>query len=359
IGKEKFVQSNLVVGLDANIGGRTAEFAGFEERSVAVLNPEFGWGFYNQRDIDANMSNAAYQSGWKERTILLAAYFQNQIKIGEKFSVLLGARVESHDYQIDNYDLVSNEVTSKDSLDSFEFLPRAGIVYNPNQSTSIYYGYSQGFIPQWGSNTGSGGPFPPEKSRQHEIGVKKEWLNQRLITTLALYHIQKYDVLAPDPNDENGILLTQIDNVFSKGLEFTVQGKVTKSTDLIFNYSYNEATTPGDSGFDGFPSGWFPQAPNHNLNLWAKYTISNGLFKNVGVGAGFNYLSKRTTYTPGFELPAFTTVDAALSYKVKNFNLSANFYNLTNVTYWNGAYGPSNLWPGNPRSFRLTIGHVF
>lgn len=357
--QDKFIKNNLVIGIDANLGGRTAEYAGFQEKYVSVMNPEFGWGYYNQNDINNNMASATYQSGWNQRTLLLAGYFQNQMSIGKKVKLLLGGRFESHNYLTDYFDLVTKEETFRDSLNALQFLPRAGIVYNPNESTAIYYGYSQGFQPQWGSNTGSGGPFPPEKSRQHEIGVKKEWLNQRLITTLAFYHIQKFDVLAPDPTDTNGVRLIQIENVYSKGVEFTAQGKITKGLDLIFNYSYNEARTPGDAGYDGFPAGWFPNAPNTNLNLWAKYTLTDGKLKNLGFGAGFNYLSKRTTYTPGFEIPEFTTVDAAISYKIKGLNLSANIYNITNTKYWNGAYGPSNLWPGNPTSFRLTVGYVF
>lgn len=357
--QEKFIKNNLVIGVDANIGGRTAEFATLGERYVSVMNPEFGWGFYNQKDVNNNLAAASYQSGWNERTILLAGYFQNQISIGNKFKLLLGGRFESHDFKTDYFDLVTKAETSRDSLKATQFLPRAGIVYNPNESTAIYYGYSQGFIPQYGSNTASGGPFPPEKSRQHEIGIKKEWLNQRFITTLAFYHIQKYDVLAPDPTDANGVRLIQIENVYSKGVEFSAQGKITKGLDLIFNYSYNEARTPGDAGYDYFPEGWFPNAPNTNINLWAKHTVSSGILKNLGFGGGFNYLSKRTTYTPGFEIPEFTTVDAAVNYKIKGLNLSANIYNIANTKYWNGAYGPSNLWPGNPRSFRLTVGYVF
>jgi iron complex outermembrane receptor protein len=358
--QDKFVKNNLVIGIDANLYYRTAAYAKLGERYVSVLNPDFGWGFYNKDEVYSNMANASYQSGWNERTVLLAGYIQNQMSIGKKIKLLLGGRIESHNFNTDYFDLITKAETSRDSLNATQFLPRAGIVYNPNESTAIYYGYSQGFIPQFGSFGGTaGGPFPPEKSRQHEIGIKKEWLNQRLITTLAFYHIQKYDVLAPDPTDTNGVRLIQIENVYSKGVELSVQGKITKGLDLIFNYSYNEARTPGDSGYDGFSSGWFPQAPNHNSNLWVKYTIPNGAFKNLGFGVGFNHLSKRTTYTQGFEIPEFTTFDASISYKIKGLNFSANIYNLSNTKYWNGAYGPSNLWPGNPRSFRLTIGYIF
>jgi iron complex outermembrane recepter protein len=359
LAKDNFVSHNIAVGLDANIGGKTAEYAGFETRIVKVDNPEFGWGFYTQSDFDANMATAEYQSGWREQTRYLAGYVQDQISIGEKFKLLLGGRFESHKFNIDNYDLVTEASTSKDSLYANQFLPRVGLVFNPNKTTAVYYSYAQGFQPQYGSNGGQGGPFAPEKSRQHELGFKKEWFNHRLITTVALYEIQKFDVLAQDPNDSNGLRLIQIDNVFSKGIEFSAQGKVTNNFDLILNYTYNEARTPGDSGFDGYPAGWFPNAPNTNVNFWGKYTFENGMLKNVGIGAGCNYLGKRSTYIPEFEVPEYTTFDAAISYKLKNYSINANVFNLTNVRYYNGAYSPANLWPGNPLSFRLSVGYVF
>ncbi|MCU0416009.1 MAG: TonB-dependent receptor [Cytophagaceae bacterium] len=359
LGKDKFIKNNLVFGIDANIGGRTAEYAGFQERIVSVWNPSFGWGFYDKNSIQQNMSTASYQSGWNERTILLASYIQDQISIGEKIKVLLGGRLESHNFKTDYFDLVSKQETSRDSLSATQFLPRVGLVYQPIKDIAFYYSYSEGFQPQWASNIAGGGPFTPERSRQHEVGVKKEWLENRLLTTIALYHIQKYDVLAPDPTDTNGLRLVQISNVYSKGIELSVQGKVSKELNVIANYSYNEARTPGDSGYDGFPAGWFPNAPNHNGNIWMKYTFSKGIFKNVGIGSGINYVGKRTTYTPGFEIPSFTTIDAAISYNYNKFNFGFNIYNIGNTTYWNGAYGPSNLWPGNPTSFRFSVGYIF
>jgi iron complex outermembrane recepter protein len=353
------IKHTAVIGIDANLGGRTAEYAGFEERIVSVLNPEFGWGLYSQDAIYNQLASATYQSGWKEETILLATYFQDQISISEKIKILLGGRVETHNYETYYFDLDTRSETFRDSLDAVQFLPRAGFVYKTSPSSSIYYGYFQGFQPQWGSNTGAGGPFAPEKSRQHEVGFKKEWMNNKLITTLALYHIQKLDVLAPDPSDADGIRLIQISNVYSKGIELSVQGKILESIDINANYTYNEATTPGDAGYDYFPAGWFPNAPNTNVNLWTKYKFQTGPLKRVGVGAGFNYLSKRSTYTPGFEIPEFSTIDATINYQISGLNLSANIYNITNTRYWNGAYGPSNLWPGNPRSFRFTVVYVF
>jgi outer membrane receptor protein involved in Fe transport len=50
--------------------------------------------------------------------------------------------------------------------------------------------------------------------------------SDRLSASVALYHIRKYDVLAPDPADPNGFRIIQIDEVYSRGVELTVQGRV-------------------------------------------------------------------------------------------------------------------------------------
>jgi iron complex outermembrane receptor protein len=352
------VKHQTVFGIDGTLDGRTIQgYATLATQRVYLPNPDFSWATYDdspaalQRAIDAG----EYVAGWEERTTLVAAYFQDQITFSEKWKALVGGRIERHAYRNRYFDLLSRETTSTDTLSAFAFSPRAGLVFQPNRKVSIYASYTQGFQPQYGSNRGSGGPFPPEKSRQYEVGTKTEWLGGRLLGTVAAYYIQKYDVLAPDPTDPDGLRLLQIDNVVSKGIEASLQGQLTPRLNVIANYAYNEATTPGDAGFDFNAAGWFPNAPNHNANLWATYRFPLGL----KLGAGFNHLSKRSTFVPGFEIPGYTTVDASLSYGRKGFNVNLGLFNLTDATYFHGVYGPANLWPGNPRSFRLTVNQVF
>ncbi len=356
-----YIKHNVVVGIDVNAFKRNAKYAQFSEKQVSVINPEFGWGVYNDNNITNDLVNANSQSGWNEKTILLATYIQNQINVGSKFSVLLGGRLESHKYNYDAFDLITNKLddASIDKLTATQFIPRVGFVYLPKQSTSVYYSYAKGFIPQYGSLPNSGGPFAPEKSRQHELGIKKEWVKGKLLSTIALYHIKKMDVLALDPNDALGMRNIPIDDVTSKGVELSLQGNIAHNIDVIANYAFNETYTIETTGYDSYPEGPFPQAPKHNANIWTKYNVSKGLLKHLGLGLGYNYLSERTTFVKNFNIPAFYTIDAAINYKYHNISIGLNLYNLTNTIYWTGAYGPGNLFPANPRTFRLTVGYVF
>ena len=350
----RYITVEAVAGLDAAFADRNAEFAGGESRRTAILNPSFGWGAYTREAFFEKLPDASFSNGWNEKTSLAGAYAQAHIRAGSHLHFLLGGRGEQHRYNTGYYELLSGADTYSDSLSALQWIPRAGILYAPTGTMSFYYSYSGGFQPQWSSYSFSGGPFPPERSRQHEVGLKKTW-SDNLSASLALYHIRKFDVLAPDPADPNGFGIIQIDEVYSRGVEVSVQGRLLPGLDAVVNYAYNEARTPGDYGYDGNPAGWFPGAPNTSINAWTHYTPGSGPLKKFRAGLGATHLGKRSTYTPGFEVPAFTTLDAVIAREHARFRVALNLYNLTNTRYWHGAYGPSNLWPGNPRSFRLTI----
>lgn len=351
------LRHTVIAGVDLNSSGRTYEYAGLLERRVSLRNLDFSWATYDRSRTA--LATATYQSGLTENTQFYGAYVQDQVSVGERWKVLLGGRFEAHRFRNRSTDLVADTTTARDTLRAARFIPRVGVVFQPTKNTSLYASYTEGFQPQYGSNRGAGGPFPPEGSRQVEVGMKNDWLGGRLMTSAAVYYIQKTDVLTIDPTDPDGLRLIQMDDVFSRGVEMSAQGNLNDNVSLIANYAYNEARTPGDAGFDYVPAGWFPNAPNHNANLWATYKLTWGALNGLKVGGGVNHLSKRSTYIPGFEVPGYTTVDASVSYERRGFNVNLGLFNLTDETYYHGVYGPANLWPGNPRSFRLTLSQVF
>lgn len=346
----------IVTGVDVNSSGRTYAWANLSERRLSLRNLDFSWATYDRSP--AALASAIFQSGVTENTQFYGAYVQDQLSIGDRWKVLLGGRFDVHRFRNRSFDVAADTTTGRDTLRASRFIPRVGVVFQPTRTVSLYASYSEGFQPQYGSNRAAGGPFPPEGSRQVEVGLKNDWLDGRLTTSVAAYYIQKTDVLTINPTDPNGMRLMPMNRVFSRGLELSAQGNVNDKLSLIANYAYNEARTPGDAGFDYIPAGWFPNAPNHNANLWATYTLTRGAVKGLKVGAGFNHLSKRSTYIPGFAVPGYTTADASVSYGRRGFTINLGLFNLTDETYYYGVYGPANLWPGNPRSFRLTLSQV-
>lgn len=256
----------LVVGFDHSKNGRTYEYGGLSSKRLNIKNLDFSWATYDKSP--AALAAAEFQIGKTEKTRFVGAYFQDLVSFSDKWKALVGLRVEKHNYDTYMFDLISRDKVTYDTLAATAVNPRAGIVFQPNNNLSFYTSYSQGFMPQYGSNREQGGPYPPEKSRQYELGVKNEFLNGRLFASLAAYYIQKYDVLAADPTDPDGLKLIQMDDVYSKGLEVSLQGEPTSNLSVIANYALNNTYTPGDVGFDYLNKGEFPNAPRHNLNLW-------------------------------------------------------------------------------------------
>ncbi len=281
------------------------------------------------------------------------------IKLGRNWKALAGARYERHRYKVKNSDLQTKDITSRDTLEAGKFLPRFGIVYQPHATTSLYASYTQGFQPQFSSNREGGGPFAPEGSRQYEAGVKRELFNGKLIASVAGFYIQKFDVLTPDPTDAAGLRQVLTDKVSSKGIEVSFQGAITSELNVLANYAYTDARTEVFSGYDFYEPGRFPNAPYNNGNLWLDYKFSKGSLKGLHLGLGGVHVGNRATYIAKFLLPFYTVFDGVMGYKYRNFGVNLNVYNLTNKRYYYGAYGPANLWPGNPLSMRLSLNYIF
>ncbi|MGE8512846.1 MAG: hypothetical protein ACN6N7_09115, partial [Chryseobacterium culicis] len=65
-------------------------------------------------------------------------------------------------------------------------------------------------------------------------------------------------------------------------------------------------------------------------------------------------------FTRSFELPEYTTIDAALYYTpAKAVQLAFNLNNITNKVYWIGAQNYLRLFPGTPRNYLLTATYKF
>jgi iron complex outermembrane receptor protein len=83
----------------------------------------------------------------------------------------------------------------------------------------------------------------------------------------------------------------------------------------------------------------------------------------LGVGLGVAYVGQRAgllptaTSTDTMPLPAYTTVDMALYYKLHGINVTFKVTNLFDERYYESAgfTGDINLLPGEPRTATLTL----
>ncbi|SEL42192.1 TonB-dependent receptor [Parapedobacter koreensis] len=312
----------------------------------------------NAPDYDPAAAGTAnsWSSAWEKFTYnTAAAYVQDHITITDQFKALLGLRYTNYFMR---YRAVNDagEVTNDERPEVTESItPRAGLVYQPWASTSIYIDYNRGFIPQYSNERKYGGPFDPETSHQFELGYKGSYLHNRLHPSIAVYQITKRNVLKyyQDEALPNGFGYRPLEQVRSRGIELGLSGSITDELYLIANYSHNETIINKSDDPAEIGAGFY-NAPSDVASAWLSYTLRKTALKGLFAGVGFNYVGDRTAYFG--EAPGYTLLDAAIGYRYAQFTLQCNGNNLADRNYvYAGGY--ADYTPGSPRNFMVTLSY--
>jgi iron complex outermembrane receptor protein len=231
--------------------------------------------------------------------------------------------------------------------------PRVGLVYQPTASTSLYASSARGFRPNSGIGIDNAA-FPAESSRAHEVGAKLETPGG-IAATLALYRIDKKNVLSPNPVNTDFSL--PAGEVASKGLELDLAGRLRRGLRLSAAYAYTDArVTRGDNTIR--TGSRFPNVPRHGGNL---LLVAGD--DGASLGAGVTYVGERfgdVAASSDFRLPAYTTARLLATYAPdKRWRLALNVDNLFDRRYFASAY--SQLWvaPGSTRTASATVSYRY
>lgn len=305
-----------------------------------------------QDDSKNFFTQAAYDPTYY---FLNAGYVQDNIKFG-KLQALLGLRYEYYtDYS--NY-LKPTQATAN----SKALLPRFGLVYSATTNINLYGTYVMGYTPQTASaisNPNAGGPFDPLKSNMIEFGAKTSWLDERLTASAAIYQIKQKNVLYNANVVGQPDLLRSVGEERSRGIEFDIIGRIIPQLSILASYSYNEASIT-DSPVASEIGRQKPNAPHHTANIWAKYSITSGILKGLGIGGGSNYVDSRILSIDATQtIPSYTLFNAAFYYNVGKVQVQFNMNNITNKVHWVGGYDYLRLFPGTPSNYLFTLGYTF
>ncbi len=300
-------------------------------------------------------------------TMTDAIYVQEQIKIG-KFSALLSLRNEWFK-DITNYN-APNEASFKNTA----LIPRIGLTYEVTKNINIYGTYLEGYQPQSNTvtlmpSTGayfwtptSAATFKPLISDLKELGVKTELFEKRFTLNAAVYEINQKNILmsANDPTKPD--LLVQRGADRSRGFETDLAGYILPNWQINASYSFIDAKIMADAN-ETLVGQRKENVAKHSGNIWTRYNFgATSKLKDLGIGAGMNAQGSRIPwFSRAFEVPAFTTFDAAIYYtpSKSNVQMALNMNNIFDKTYWIGAQNYTRLFPGAPRNFMLTASYKF
>lgn len=331
------LRNRLLIGAELYSNTINASYAGLTFDKLSIANPGAEYVRLNNATLQNALQDVPFVQTGSMLTNTYSAYAQDVLNITGRLIAMASVRWDDYDYK-GQKSVITEKVSG--GYHQSTFSPKFGLVYQiVKDKVSLFGNYMNGFtnVAPVQQPDGSTSVFKPEHANQWEGGIKADAFNGKLSGSLSYYDIQVSDVVRSDaparPEFE-----VQNGTQYSKGIEAQITANPFADFNIIAGYAYNDSKYEKiDSTLDGFrPSS---AGPKNLANLWLSYRITEGLLKGIGLGFGGNYAGKNEVIndlTDYYVLPSFTTLNAAVSYDTKKYNVTCKVDNLTNKMYWVG-----------------------
>ncbi|MGU3346823.1 TonB-dependent receptor [Pseudomonas monsensis] len=283
-----------------------------------------------------------------------AVYVQDQLRLNDQWQLLAGLRYDTFDIES------TNKLRNiSEDRDSHSTSPRVGLVWTPLQNHSFYASWSKTFSPVGGGligitpgAAGNSNDLSPELTRQKEIGVKSDWLDDRLSTTLAIYDLELYNRRTTDPNDPTLTIMTGVQR--SRGIELTATGNIVGHWYMRGGVGMQDAKIEKDN--NGLEGKRINNVAKHNASLFLTWKPEMGWYGETGLTlVGQRYADNANTTV----LPGYGRWDALAGYRFKDWDVRAALNNITDRKYYDSATSQYQIQPGAPRSVVMTGTYSF
>ncbi len=316
-----------------------------------------------------------------------AVFAQVDYNVSDRLRVTLGGRYtsEDKDFFATLFSPFPNLSTRFDLDDSWSnFGPKVGVDFQLNDNAMVYATFSKGFK-SGGFNGRSGtpfafGPFDEEEVDAWEVGLKADWLDDRLRTNVALFWNEYEDLQRtiirnlPDPDAPNP-QETLTDNAATatvRGLELEIVAVPAAGLQMNLALGYNDAE------YDEFIAdlnGDTNVTDNSDIDLQRapKWTLAAGLTYDAELGdrgsatfrADWIYVSKQNNLASGVEkgeIGSYDMLDLSVTWRPPSERYYASFFlkNATDEVYQTALTAVGALFDTNtisaPRRWGLTVG---
>lgn len=296
---------------------------------------------------DANFAAAPLTVDRHADATVLAGYVQDQIAFSNQWKAVAGARIDRFSVRVDDHLPGAVDLSRTDVNVS----PRAGAIYQPSRTVSIYASYSYTFLPS-GQTLGlarNTAEVAPESAKNYETGARMDLAGGRVSLSAALFRLDRDNVKNTDPNDPTRLVLTGQQR--TDGVVLSGAGNLTARWKITGGYANSTARVTRDTS--AAPAGrQVGLVPRHQATLWSTYDFT----ENWGAGGGVVAQSRIfTSFTNLVRLPSFTRTDAVVYYRVGRYKLAVNVDNVFDTAYYPTANGDNNISPGAPRSVQVTL----
>lgn len=334
------VEHRLLVGFEQNWQERTPKLY---QNATAIPSGNL----YDPGSLPTYTGAMKLSSDAKHKVRGNGLYLQDQLSLGD-WHLVGGLRRDDFTVTSRRYDLNKEESVSVNSLS-----PRLGLVWNPLEDHAFYTSYSKTFTPVGGELIGitpgdKNNGLEPQHTRLYEGGVKSDWLNGKLATTLSLYRLEMYNKRTKDPLDPTKVILTGLQR--TEGVELNARAELTDEIYLRGGFAIQDAEqVKADADLQGKRP---MNVSRQNGQLYLGYKSGEqGWFGETGVTAvGDRFADNANTTT----LPGYARFDARAGYRWQQWEAELSAENLTDHEYFVSATSATQIMPGTPRQLSLT-----
>lgn len=344
-----------------------------------------------------------------------AVYAQVSYDLSEQWSVTAGARYTNDEKSANvNNGLIFDTVYPEsgwipgyvrpegdlvpevlnDKKDWSKFTPRIGVEYQHSDDLMLFASYSQGF------KSGTFNPraqtaepaVNPEEVDSFEIGMKSEWLDNRLRANITLFSLEHKDrqYISVLPGESAADLNQRLGNIGTSdatGIEAELTYLATDNLMLTasigtIDSEFKEVIDYDADGnpFDKSDTFTISNTPDYTMNLGANYTLESSVGDFI-FNASYYYRDDYVLFEENSLLTqeGYGIVNLGLNWYGTEGNWSAGLHvkNLTDEEYMVGGYqfvapqedgtylpglgGDNTLigYFGDPRTISLTVGYQF
>jgi len=232
---------------------------------------------------------------------------------------------------------------------------RIGAAYDLTPQSSVYAQYTNATLPvnSLFLLSASNAAFPMSRGKQAEVGFKQSLPDANLEWTAAAYRIELGNVLSRDPNNPNNTVNNGSQS--SRGIELSAVWRPARGWTLAGNLAALDARfdTLVEAGNVSRMGKTPPNVPERVANVFATYRPDGSKFEYF---ASLNHVGPMYTDNANqIRINGFTTLDAAVSYRMRNTLLSFRVRNLTDKLYatWAGR-ATSQVLLAPRRTFELS-----
>ncbi len=298
-----------------------------------------------------------------ERTVdvltrTVAVYLEDVLDLTDRFKLVSGLRYEQIDIDRESYVGAGMFHKSYSPLTG-----RLGLIYEVSPNLNTYVSYSRAAQPvsQLVSLNLSHDDFSLQKGRQLEAGVKASLWSGRADLTVALFDIEKNDLLT-STFIEGERFNSQIGAQVSQGAEWelgvSLGGGWRVSTNLARTWKaeYEEFN-------ENLAAGVISRAGNTPSNV-PKTVASLFVSRDWGAWSAntvvYHVSERQANSNNGIQLPSYTKLDASVTRRWRSVSLTLRGRNLTDELYAVGSGGGGLMWRlDDPRSAEASLRYEF